>query len=533
MIKEILFFATGLVLFLFGVTKLNAEVQKLFSSIRIREYFKYAIEKPIYGVITGIVSTILFQSSSATSVLVVGMVSAGLISFFHSLGIILGADIGTTLTVQLVVWKFTDISPIIIVLSGFLWFLGKGKWKSIGEAMFYFGLIFFGLSVAAHATAPLKNNPIFINFFQETKNPLLGVVVGMLLTAVVQASAIPISILVILAQQGLITIDNSLPIVFGANIGTAVTAMLAGLVANRSGKKSALSHLLFKFFGAAICLVILPIFIRILESLSSSVAQQIALGHILFNLLIVAVFIFLLKPFSRLIERILPGKEETLPIWPVFLDEKYLAKAEDALECVKKELQRQIILAQKMFSRSLNLMSDFNQGKKREILYIELIVNNLQDEISGYLCKIPSGHLSQRLSNRLFAFTAMVSDIERIADHCENLAELYENKHQIKTDFSETAKVELAEIEELVAENLEDAVSLVGKRDTKKIKTILEREEKIDLKIKEANERHLERFHKGLCQVAAGPIFVEILLNFERISDHCENIAEYTEAMEA
>ncbi|MBE9546005.1 MAG: Na/Pi cotransporter family protein [Proteobacteria bacterium] len=533
MINEVLLFATGLVLFLFGVTKLNTEVQKLFNSIRIREYFKYTIEKPIYGVITGIVSTILFQSSSATSVLVVGMVSAGLISFFHSLGIILGADIGTTLTVQLVVWKFTDISPVIIVLSGILWFSGKGKWKSIGEAMFYFGLIFFGLSVAAHATAPLKNNPIFINFFQETKNPLLGVVVGMLLTAVVQASAIPISILVILAQQGLITIDISLPIVFGANIGTAVTAMLAGLVANRSGKRSALSHLLFKFFGAAICLVILPIFIRILEILSSSVAQQIALGHIMFNLLIVAIFIFLLKPFSRLIERILPGKEETLPIWPVFLDEKHLGKAEDALGCVKKELQRQIVLAQKMFSGSLNLMSDFNQGKRRDILYLELIVDNLQDEISGYLRKIPGGHLSPELSNKFFAFTAMVSDIERIADHSENLVDLAENKHRMKTEFSVIANNELAEIEKLVAENLEDAVSLVEKKDKKKIKAIMEREEEIDLKIKEVTERHQERFFKGICQVAAGPIFLEILLNLERISDHCDNIAEYTEAMEA
>ncbi|MEA1936234.1 MAG: Na/Pi cotransporter family protein [Thermodesulfobacteriota bacterium] len=529
MIKGIIFFITGLVFFLFGMVKLSAEIHKLLNNVRIRQYFKYSIEKPIYGVIVGIISTVLFQSSSATSALTVGMVSAGLISFYHSLGIILGADIGTTLTVQLVVWKFTDISPVFIVSSGILWLLGKGKWKSIGEAMFYFGLIFFGLSVVGQATAPLKNNPAFINFFQETKNPLLGVGVGLLLTAVVQASAIPISILVILAQQGLITIDNSLPIVFGANIGTAVTAILAGLVANTSGKRSALSHLLFKFFGAVICISILPIFIQVLERLSSNVAQQIALGHILFNLLIVTIFIFLLKPFSRLVEKILPGKEEVLPIWPVFLDEKHLAKAEDALECVKKEIQREIYLTQKVFSESLDLILNFNQGGKRNILYVELIIDNLRTEISEYLCKIPSGHLSHELSNRFFAFTAMANDIERIADHCVNMVNLSEKKYQIKTEFSEIAKSELAEIEMLVAENIKDAISLVKKRDEKKIRSVFDREEEIDLKVKEATERHLERFHKGKCQPAVGPIFLEILLNLERISDHCENIAEYSE----
>jgi len=531
MITGVILFIAGLVLFLFGMTKLSTEVQKLFNSIRIREYFKYAIEKPIYGVITGIISTILFQSSSATSVLVVGMVSAGLISFYHSLGIILGADIGTTLTVQLVVWKITDISPILIIFSGILWFSGKGKWKSTGEAMFYFSLIFFGLSVAGQATAPLKNNPSFIHFFQETKNPLLGVGIGLLFTAVVQASAIPISILVILAQQGLITIDNSIPIVFGANIGTAVTALLAALVANRSGKRSAISHLLFKFFGAVFCLCILPVFIRILENFSSSVAQQIALGHILFNVIIVIIFIFLLKPFSRLIERILPGKEEVLPVWPVFLDERHLTKAEGALECVKKELHRQIVFVQKMFTGSLNLISDFSQGKKRDILYIEVIVDNLRSEMSAYLCKITSDYISPNLSKKLFAYTAMTNDIERIGDHCVNLVGLSENKNQMETEFSKVARNELAEIEKLVAENLKDAVSLIEKRNEEKIRKIFDREEEIDHKVRNVTENHLKRFYKGICKAEAGPFFLEIVLNLERISDHCENIAEYVEEM--
>jgi phosphate:Na+ symporter len=529
MVKSLIFFVTGLVFFLFGMFKLSIVIKKFFNNIRVRKYFRYSTEKPIYGVITGIISTILFQSSSATSALVVGMVSAGLISFYHSLGIMLGASIGTTFTVQLVVWKFTDLSPLVIITGAVLWFFGKDRWKTIGEALFYFGIIFFGLSVTAEATAPLRHNPAFVAFFQETQNPLLGVAVGLIFTAVVQASAIPISILVILAQQGLVTVDNALPIVFGANIGTAVTAILAGLVANTSGKRSALAHLLFKFFGAIICLCILPVFIKVLNGLSSDVAQQIAFGHVLFNALIVIVFIFLLKPFAKLIEKLLPGEEEILPIWPIFLNEKYLLKVEDALECVKEELQRQIMLAQKMFAENLLLILSFSSDRRRKVFYIELIVNNLYNEIYGYLCKISSGTLSPEQSNKFFSFAGMVSDIERVGNHCVNLVNLSENKHNLKTKLSEDAEKDLQEIQTLTFKNLEETASLVGKKDKEKMRSILDREEEIDVKVKKATERHLERFYRGICQAAVGPIFLEILLNLERISDHCENIVEHVE----
>src|SRR5574340_141256 len=187
MIQGLLTLATGIALFLFGMLQLNTVIQRLFT-VRFRRLVKYSVRKPAYGLFTGIAATILFQSSSATTVLVIGMVSAGLITFYHSLGIILGADIGTTLTVQLVVWKFTDLAPLFIVIGGGLWVAAKRKGKSAGEALFYFGLLFFGLSLAAVATAPLKENQAFIRFFQETRNPLFGVAVGMIFTGIVHAS---------------------------------------------------------------------------------------------------------------------------------------------------------------------------------------------------------------------------------------------------------------------------------------------------------------------------------------------------------
>ena len=527
MVQPILLFCTGIVLFLFGMVRLSATAQRRFTNYRLREYFKLSVKNPIYGVITGLVSTILFQSSSATSVLTVGLVSAGLISFYHSLGIILGAGIGTTLTVQLVVWKVTDISPVFLLLGGIVWISGKNKWKYIGETIFYFGLIFFGLSLVSMSTEPLKNNPAFMHYFQEVKNPAFGVFIGLAITAIIQSSAIPISILAIFAQYNLVTIDSSLPIIFGANLGTAVTALLAGLTANINGKRTAVSHFLFRLFGVLIALAILPFFILSLKNITANVAQQIALGHFFFNLLLVIIFIPLLKPFSRLVEKIMPGKGEVLSLWPEYLDERRLAVAETAFECVRREMARQIAIAQNMFSKSVDLISNFKDTKRNEVDYIEFVVDTLRREIGNYLCRISESSLTPESSRKLFLFSQLTDVIERIGDHALSLSALSERKHRRKINFTDMGKSDLQEFITLVAKNLEDAASLIDNRDEETIKNIFAREEQIDILEKELKERHLERFYKRICHAEAGPVFIEMLIHLERISDHCENIAEY------
>jgi phosphate:Na+ symporter len=518
-------------LFLFGMLRLSEEVQRYFSGTRVRGYFKFAVERPIFGLLTGVAATILFQSSTATSVLVVGMVSAGLMSFYRSLGIILGADIGTTLTVQLVVWKITDISPVFVVVGGALWFAGKDRWKSIGEGIFFFGLIFFGLSIVSAAAAPLKDHPAIVEFFRQAHNPFVGLLAGLLFASIIHSSAIPISILVILAQQGLMTLENALPIVFGANVGTAVTALMAGLVANVNGKRSALSHFLFKFFGTVICLAGLPLLIGAVAIVSSDPAQQIALGHLLFNVVIVAVFIFLLRPFSYLVERIIPGKATQLPLWPEFLDENSLGVPEKALECVRKEMHRDLVIVANMFERGIRLLKDYREGARKDIVYIEFVVDNLRREVSDYLCKMSENNLSPGLARWFFDYSGMADDIERSANHVMVIANLARQKHHHHAEFTRFAFADLDEICELVSANLEDVISMMIDHDPQKVSTILEREDRVDLMVKEARNRHLERFHKGVCQAEAGPIFVEILIHVERICDHCVNIAEYLQDM--
>ncbi|PIP18039.1 MAG: phosphate transporter [Parcubacteria group bacterium CG23_combo_of_CG06-09_8_20_14_all_35_9] len=525
-IKIVLFVAAGLVLFLFGMIKLSDEMKRIFS-VRIRKRIKQIVKKPFYGIISGAVITAIFQSSSATTVLVVGMVSAGLMSFYNSLGVVLGADIGTTITAQLVVFKVTTLAPVFLAVGFFIWLGGKGKWKLIGEAVFYFGLLFFGLSLMSQCIAPLKNNPTFIDLFQKTVNPFIGMLISFLFTAVVQSSSVTTGILVILAQQGLITIDNGLPLVLGANIGTTVTAILASIGSNISGKRTALAHFLFKFLGVLICLPFLPFFISFLKFLTPNVAQQVASGHILFNIFMVCIFYFLLKPFAFCIKKILPGEEKVLPLWPEWLDEKYLSSPKLALDAARKELKREIMLAQRMFFDATEVISQFKYSKMRDNFYIEIVVDNLQTEIAEYLVKISKARLKEKEAAKLLCYSAMVDDIERIADQTTNLVKLAKYKMLNKAEFSETAKRELKEIEHLVTKNLKSAISLIEKIDKKEIKNIFLREEEVDEKVKEARERHFERFYKGICPAAVGPIFNDILINLERISDHCENIAEY------
>ncbi len=531
MLNGLVLFLTGLSLFLFGMMKLSSSMQQSLGA-RIRNYIKFSVKNPVYGLLTGIGATVVFQSSSATTLLTVGIVSAGLISFYNSLGIILGADLGTTLTAQLVVWKVTDISPFIVFAGVMMYLSGKKTLKTTGEMVVYFGLIFYGLSLAGEAAAPLKENEWFLAFFREEKNPLLGLAVGILFTAVVQASAIPIGILVILGQQGLVTIENALPVVLGANIGTTATAIFGSIFMGLAGRRSAVSHLLFKCFGVAVCLLLLPALLKFVKMLSTGVPQQVAYSHVIVSIVIVVLFFGVLKPFSRFIERMMPGHDQALPLWPEHLDSACLSSPEKALECVRKELSREIMLSMKMLEDSVPLITKWSETKKRDVMYTELVVDNLQEEITKFLWNVSCGMLSQELSKKLFAFSVIVYDIERIADRSTNIVELAESKHKRNAHFTGHAYDDLDVICPLVARNVADAATLLERKDRALIGDIKAVNEEVMANVREATKRHLDRFYTKMCQAEAGPLFVGILTNLQVISDHCRIIAEHIESLD-
>ena len=529
--KDTLLFITGVALFLFGMLKLSSSMQAAFSS-RIREYIRFAVRKRLYGLVTGLFTTVLFQSSSATTLVTIGLVGAGLVSFYHSLAIILGADIGTTLTIQLIVWKITYISPVFLFAGIMIYFFGKERLRVVGEAILYFGIIFYGLSLIGDATAPLKDNAYFLHFFRDTQNPLFGFALGLVFAALVHASAIPIGVLVVLGQQGVITIDNAFPIVLGANVGTTVTALLGGMVSNADGRRSALAHLVFKCVGALLCLIIMPFFIVFLKGLSSHIAQQVAFGHFFSNLLIVFLFVGFLKPFSKFLKKIIPGEEETLTLWPEYLETKCLVSPDAAMDCIRKELAREMAIAKKMFRESMELLGDYREQISSGIAYMELVVDNLQNEITNYLWNISSSDLTPGLTKKLFAFSSFTNDIERVGDHATNIVELARSIHEKKVLLSKEAEEELRQINGLVMENLTDAESLIKGRNVEIIRAIFERERRVNVKIKNAVDNHLERFYRKECRAEAGPIYLDILINLERISDHCRLMAQLADGLD-
>lgn len=532
-LQTALLFTAYVTLFLFGMAQLSSTVQMIMTA-RARDYIRYAVRRPLNGILTGIFSTVLLQSSTATSVIAIGMVGAGLITFYHSLGVILGADIGTSLTVQLVVWKINKLSPLFIAAGALIWIAGKGEWKKTGAAVFYFGLMFLGLTLTAETAAPLKETDFWARYYAEFRNPLIGFLFGAAFTGLVHSSLITISILAILAQQGLVDLQAAIPVVLGANLGTTVTALLASLVSSINGKRSAVSHFIFKTAGAAAALIFLPGFLALLEFLSSDTAQQIALGHVILNLAIVSAFTPVLDPFSKWLEKILPGREESLPLWPEFLDEKCVAEdPREALNCVQKELMREAVLAGRMAQDAMSLLTDYSKGKTKNIFYLELVIDNLRTSIIRYLWQVSGGSLSEEHSRKLFAYTAMAQDIERIGDHCVNLADLAHNKNQRRIEFSQAAYAELGEIRKLNLESIADVIKLLDSGGKGEILAINDREEKIDIAVWDAREKHLERFHKRQCHAEAGPVYIEMLVNMERISDHCQNIAEYVAGIQS
>jgi phosphate:Na+ symporter len=346
-------------------------------------------------------------------------------------------------------------------------------------------------------------------------------------TGIIHASSIPVAILVILAQQNIISLENALPIVMGANIGTTVTALLVGTVATVSGKRSAVSHLIFKCAGVLFFLIFMPYVVILLRYISSNAAQQIVLGHFLLNVLIVLIFIFILKPFDRIMNKIMPGMDETLPLWPEFLDPNDLYNTPKVLKDVQKELEREMVIVQKMFTSSVDLISYPKEGKKRDISYIEVIVNNLRTQIIKFLRKISARQISVELSQRIFTYTAIADDIESMGNHVMLMTDLILQKGVKKIQFSKDGEQEVKEIIDLVNRNIDEALTIIAIPDDQKIRSILSREEVIDTKVKEARENHIKRFHRRECEAEAGPFFVEILIHLERISDHCNNIAEY------
>lgn len=528
-LEGILFFISGISIFLLSISRLNFLIQKALG-ISIREHLKFATESKRYGLLSGILVTLLFQSSSATTVLLVSMVSAGVMSFGRSLPIILGSDIGTSLTTELVVLKVTHVSPLILSFGLVLFLTSEGRRKALGEGVLFFGLLLFGLYLLSKGLSPERSQEIFRWLVARSENPYFVFLTSFLFTTLVQSSLIPISLAIFLSQANQFGISWATSVVLGANLGTTITAILASLVSNVEGKKVAYAHVIFKLVGVLVIFLFFRAYNSLLDVMPVSLGQKIVLSHLFFNLIISGIFFPFLGFVESFFEILLPKRQEVLYILPQYLDRSCLKNPDEALLCVKKELDRGLKLAREGFVFSMDAVELFRKEKKRKVEYIEIILDGLEREIIPYLWEASSFEMTERQSRRLFAYTAMVHSIERLGDHARNIAEAAEVKAQRRTFFSQRANEELGMIKKEVLFLFDDLSQLFENPSKDRIEALRKRTYSIEQSTKVAFLNHLDRFYCKICRKEAGPLFVDILTDIEGIARHLRFICDYLES---
>lgn len=525
-------FIGGLGIFLFGIKYMGVALQRA-AGDRLRESLDKYTSSPLYGVLTGIVFTVLIQSSSGTVVLVISLVSAGFLSLRQSIGIILGANIGTTVTAFIIGIKVSEYSlPILAAGAVMLFFFKSKKVQNIGQVIFGFGGLFYGLELMGLGLEPLGrlHNADHLAAVMGN-NPLLGVLAGTLLTVIVQSSSASVGILQELFSQNLIDLKSALPVLFGDNVGTTITAVLASIGASVSARRASLAHVTFNLAGAFIFLLILPLYTSFIQAVEMNLSLDpkltIAFAHGAFNITNTLLQFPFAGALAWFVTKCIPGSDtlaehRTKHLDPVFIEQSSAI----ALGQAKEEILKMGRLASAGLKES-NLYLKTNQQKHAEnALQIEDAINNLDRKITDYLVMIARNELSRGESEEHTILLNTVRDIERVGDHFENIIELVDYQLSNKVKITQEAMLDLEQMFKAASEAVVHALLALDDKDTKIASRVLQQEEMIDSMERNLRKKHIIRINEGTCTGQAGIVYVDIVSNLERIGDHAVNIAE-------
>ena len=536
----------GLALFLFGMNMMSEGLQKV-AGEKMRYILGLLTKNTITGVLAGAVVTAVLQSSSATTVMAIGFVSAGLLKLPQAISIIFGANIGTTMTAQLIAFKLSDYIWPIIFLGFIVYFFSKKEnIKYLGETVFAFGLLFLGIDVMGDVMKPLASSPIFISMIEQVSGiPVLGVLVGTLMTVVVQSSSATIAVLQNFASQAgpdgissIIGLQGAIPILFGDNIGTTITALLAAVGQSKNAQRTALSHSIFNICGTLIFIWFIPQFAAIVQMISPSgaevdvISRQIANAHTLFNITNTLIWIPLLPLMVKIVTTVIKGDDvaEDNKERLQYIDERLMDQPEFAMHLVMQEIGRVNGMVGDMMidTRKSVLYSD--RDAAISVLNAEDQIDRLNGQIVNYMSTLfTTGYLNEVQSVRLAGIMEMASNVERISDSCASIAHKVNSKIEKGLTFSDYALEELAEAFELV-ENMVDHVTNVLKDGNQtSAEAVLHLETQINQLERRLRKQHLARLNEGICSPDLTVTYTEILHNLERIGDYCANIAEYVQ----
>lgn len=516
----------GLGLFLYGM-KLMGDGLENAAGEGLKSILEKLTSNKYIAVLVGAAVTAIIQSSSATTVMVVSFVNAGLMSLIQAAGVIMGANIGTTITAQMVSFDLDAIAPIFIGVGAIVLLVAKKKRvRDIASIALGFGILFLGMGTMSTAMKPVAEASWFQEFvLVVANNSLLGLLAGLGMTAVVQSSSATTGILVALATTGAIDMRLAFPVILGCNIGTCVTAILASLGANRTAKKAALIHLLFNTIGALIFFPFIGPFISLVQKTDVNVARQVANAHTIFNVTVTVVLLPLSLFLVKIVNRILPGDGEIEKEGAIYLDKQLLDTPVIANGQVLKETLRMAEKAKKNVILSMKAFTENDQEVIDKVYKNEKIINVLERDITDYLVELSQLDLPED-DIKLFSSTYhVINDIERIGDHAENIADLAMEKMNKNIHLGDEAKKELSLIFEKTVKSIEIAIDHYknkGQLDNKEIEIV---EEEIDSLEKKLRESNIRRLNEKACSADSSVIFLDIVSNLERIGDHANNIA--------
>ncbi len=522
-------FLGGLALFLYGMQLMGDGLQKA-AGAKLQKVLEVMTGIIVFGVLLGAVVTAVLQSSSATTVMTVGLVNAGLLNLKQAFGIIMGANIGTTMTAQLIAFKLTHYVPLVLFIGFMMNILSKrSRGKFIGQVLLGFGVLMIGMEFMGQAVMPLRNYPGFTNFIQQfAEYPVLGIGVGIVMTILIQSSSATIGILIAMASQGLISLEGAIPVLLGDNIGTCITAVLATLRANATAKRVALAHVLFNFIGSVIFVTFMSVFVKFVLAVSPAqdIARQIANAHTAFNVINTCIFLPFVSPFIKLVERLLPDKSEVISRRPVYLDEQMLKTPSIAMSLAVKEVVRMGNLARKNVSYGIESINEYDENKVKYVLEHEPVVDSLETDITRYLTEMSEVPMSADLSARHTGLLHACNDLERIGDHGQTLAKKSRRLFEDNIQFSEEAREELRILGDKVLLASGRALEALENNDKEIAAEAVELCREVKRFQKEIRKNHITRLNEKRCDPVAGFLMLELLINMKRVADHSKNISQ-------
>jgi phosphate:Na+ symporter len=528
MIKELIFgLVGGLGLFIFGIHLMGTGLHKA-AGDRMRKILAALTTMPFVGMLVGVGVTSIIQSSSATTVMLVGFVNAGLMTLRQAIGVVMGANIGTTVTAQLIAFKLTDYAlPIIGVGMALNLFARKKFYKNVGEFLFGFGILFLGLNILTGTVKPFGTSESVRNaFIIFSKSPLTGIATGMIVTMIIQSSSVTVGLVLALASVGLIDLKGAIPLILGDNIGTCITALLASIGTTISARRTAIAHVTFNVTGVLLFFPFLPFYQKLVAITATDIMRQCANAHTMFNVTMTIIFLPLAGIMARMIEKAVPGKESVVEVGPKHLERHLLNTPVLALQAAVYEAIHTLNLVKDMIDDAIEGFMENDIKALAKVSQGEEAVDSLRMAVTNYLVELMQRELSEEESKKIPPLLHLINDIERIGDHAENLRDLAERKIEEKLPFSQMAISEIRQIQGEIDQMVEEAISALKTNEVREAQKVIEREARINLLRDELNRNHVKRLEDGTCKVLSGVLFLEMVSNFEKIGDHLTNIGQ-------